>query len=95
MSEQGTQEGSGSPVETSSTELVKAYDLKVLGARLKVKGLIEAEHAALEIYTETKQWITESAIISKTPYDNMALIVFPQLDNLILPVIDGISDEAQ
>ena len=72
---------------------VKAYDLKVLGARLKAKGLIEAEDAAGSIYSELKVWIEESAVISKTPYDNMALIIFPQLDNLILPQIDKIDGE--
>lgn len=72
---------------------VKAYDLKVLGQRLKAKGLVEVEDAAEGIYTELKAWIEESAVISKTPYDNMALIIFPQLDSLILPAIDKIDGE--
>lgn len=71
----------------------KAYDLKILGERLKAKGLVVAEDAAEEIYKETKDWIEESARLSKTPYDDMALIVFPQLDNLVLPQIDKIDGQ--
>lgn len=68
----------------------KAYDLKELGLRLKAKGLVEAEDLALEIYKEVKQFLRDSAALSATPYDNLAVPFLDQLDALVLPQIDKI-----
>jgi hypothetical protein len=68
----------------------KAYDLKELGKRLKEKGLIEAEDAAVEVYKETKKWVAESAVISSTPYDNLVVPFLDQLDAVVLPQLDKI-----
>lgn len=74
-------------------EMEKAYDIKVLAARLKAKGLILVEDAAIDIYKETKGWLKESAEISKTPYDNIAIPFYDQLDPLVLPEIDKIDGQ--
>ena len=71
----------------------KAYDLKVLGERLKAKGLIVAEDAAEQVYDELRAWFEESAKLSATPYDDMALIVLPQVDVLVKEQIDKIDGE--
>lgn len=59
----------------------KAYDLKVLGEKLKAKGLLTAEvaveAAGKEVYGVVKEWFKESAALSKT-----------QLDDLVAPFID-------
>lgn len=71
----------------------KAYDIKVLGERLKAKGLIEAEDMAFAAYDEVKTWLKESAIISATPYDNIAVPFLDQLDAIVKPKIDEIDGE--
>lgn len=68
----------------------KAYDLAELGRRLKAKGLVEAEDLALEVYKEVKQFLKDSAVLSATPYDNLAVPFIDQLDALVLPRIDKI-----
>lgn len=73
----------------------KAYDLNELGKRLKEKGLVVAEDTAELIYEETMKWVKESAVISETPYDDMALIILPQLDSLVLAQIDKIDGEVE
>jgi hypothetical protein len=70
--------------------MVQAYDIKVLGERLKEKGLVQAEVMALDVYKELKAWIVESAVISATPYDNLVVPFIDQLDALVLPEIDKI-----
>jgi len=71
----------------------KAYDLKVLTAKLKARGLDFAEEAATIIVEETCDWITESAPISKTPYDDMLAIVIPPAKKMILEAVDKIDGE--
>ena len=71
----------------------KAYDIKELGKRLKAAGLIEAEDLAGKFYVETKEWLKESAEISKNPFDNMAIPFYAQLDAIVLPQIDKIDGE--
>ncbi len=68
----------------------KAYDLKVLGARLKEKGLVELEDSAEQVYAVTKEWLKESAQISKNPYDNLVSPFLDSLDSVVNPQIDKI-----
>ena len=68
----------------------KAYDLKVLQERLKEEGLTIAEDGAEKVYKVVSQWVKESAPLSKTPVDDMALVIFPNLDKIVLPQIDKI-----
>lgn len=67
-----------------------AYDLKELGKRLKEKGLVQAEDLAGDVYVVVKQFLRDSALLSKTPYDNIAVPFLDNLDALVLPQIDKI-----
>lgn len=71
----------------------KAYDLKVLGEKLKADGLVEAEDMAEKVYSAVKGWLKESAQVSKTPFDNLAFNFLDQLDSMILPQIDKIDGQ--
>mgnify|MGYP005989106507 CR=1 FL=1 len=71
----------------------KAYDFKVLAAKLKAKGLDLAEETVKMIAEETFDWVEESAKISPTPYDDMGMIVLPQLKKLAFDNIDKIDGQ--
>lgn len=71
----------------------KPYDLKELGLRLKDKGLDQAEDIAEMIYKELKQWLKDSAALSATPFDNLAMGYLDQLDSFVLPKIDKLDGE--
>lgn len=68
----------------------KAYDFKDLGARLKAKGLIEAEDMAVAAYGEFKAWLIESATMSETPFDNLVIPFLGSLDAVVMPEVDKI-----
>ena len=67
-----------------------AYDLKDLGKRLKEKGLVELEDGAEAIVKELFAWLRESAIMSPNIYDDMAMIVYPKIEEMILSQVDKI-----
>lgn len=71
----------------------KAYDLKALGERLKAKGLDIAEEALAMAVGETMDWVAESAVISDTPYDDMAVVIVPPLKKQVLGLVDKIDGE--
>jgi hypothetical protein len=75
------------------TSKKKAYDLKELGAKLKKRGLDLGEQAVKMIAEETFSWVEESAVISETPYDDMAMVVLPQLKKVAFESIDKIDGE--
>lgn len=68
----------------------KAYDLAVLAEKLKSKGLDVAEDAARHLVEATFEWVEESAKLSVTPYDDMALIILPQVKKMALAAVDKI-----
>jgi L-cystine uptake protein TcyP (sodium:dicarboxylate symporter family) len=70
----------------------KAYDIKDLGEKLKQIGLPMAEVAAEQVLSKVVEWIKESAAISKNPYDDMALIVIPLIEEKIKKAIDKIDN---
>lgn len=70
--------------------MTKAYDLAVLAEKLKARGLDLAEDAAGIVVEELFIWVEESAKLSETPYDDMGLIVLPQLKALALEGVDAI-----
>ncbi len=55
----------------------QAYKISILGERLKSKGLVLAEDALLLIVDETFDFVSESALVSKTPYDDIVVVVIP------------------
>ncbi len=75
-----------------------AYDIKELGQIIvdeaKKDGL-EVTEDALEVlgksvYRGFKRWAKESAVVSKTPYDNMIAPFYDQMDSFVEPTIEKI-----
>lgn len=71
----------------------KAYDLKVLGKKLKEQGLDLTEDALQGLYTGVMDWVSDSAKLSPTPYDDMVVGFRSTLDKLVLSSIDKIDGE--
>lgn len=69
----------------------KAYDLKALGEILKGQGLELAEESAKIIIEGVFEWIEQSAKLSHTPYDDMGLLILPQIKALALTQADNIN----
>lgn len=80
-----------SPEEEISME--KAYDVSVLLAGLKGRGLDLAEESAKIVLEEVLSWVEKSAVISANPYDNMALIILPELKKQALGLVDKIDGQ--
>lgn len=77
-------------------EMREAYNVKELGAKLKAKGLANAEDLAEDVIKEFLDWLKESAVKSKTPYDDILIAVIPQIEKFALEAADDIdkSDNA-
>jgi hypothetical protein len=71
----------------------KPYDLKDLAAKLKGRGLDIAEEGVKIMIEETFAWGEESAKLSKNPFDDMALLVLPQIKSKALEFADKIDGE--
>jgi len=70
--------------------MTKAYDFSALALKLKEKGLDVAEDAVKLVVSESFDWIAESAKLSATPWDDMALIIMPKIKELALVEADKI-----
>jgi hypothetical protein len=70
--------------------MTKAYDFSALALKLKEKGLDVAEDAVKLVVSESFDWISESAKLSATPWDDMALIIMPKIKELALVEADKI-----
>ena len=68
----------------------KAYDVKVLVEKLKGRGLDLAEGGAVIALEEVMEWVSESAIVSTTPYDDLLSSIFPFIKVELLKQIDKI-----
>ena len=70
----------------------KAYDLKVLGEKLKAKGLVAAEASVesvgKEVYGAVKEWFKESAALSKTTLDDLVAPFIDKADETIESAIE-------
>ena len=71
----------------------KAYDLKELALVLKSKGLDLAEDGAKHVVESVFEWVESSAKLSATPYDDMGLVILPQLKKIALESVDKIDGE--
>jgi len=71
----------------------KAYDVKVLVEKLKGRGLDLAEGGAVIALEEVMEWVSESAIVSTTPYDDLLSSIFPLIKVELLKQIDKIDGE--
>lgn len=79
--------------ETGVTE-PKAYDFKVLTAKLKEAGLIEAEDMAEKAVEIVFNWVQESATQSEGTLDDMLASFIPIIKGYIKPHIDKIDGQA-
>lgn len=68
----------------------KAYDFSKLSAKLKARGLDLAEDAAIIVLEETLDWVAESALISKTPFDDIVVVAMPALKKTAMEYVDKI-----
>lgn len=71
----------------------KAYDVKDLVVRLKSIGLDVAEAAAGGAVVQVCEWFEASAKLSPTPFDDVALVVVPQLKAKVLEAVDKIDGQ--
>lgn len=71
----------------------KAYDFKDLENRLKGLLLPAAENATEGVYTQVKEWLTESAQISKTPFDDVVPLLISFVDAKIKDQLDKIDGQ--
>ncbi len=70
-----------------------AYDVKVLGEKLKARGLDVAEDALKGLVEDVFGWVEESVKESATPYDDIALGILPVIKAETLKRIDGIDGQ--
>lgn len=71
----------------------KAYDFKELGLMMKGKGLDLAEESLALVFEGVMDWLEESAKVSTTPYDDLAMVIVPQLKKAVLDLIDKVDGE--
>jgi len=73
----------------------KAYDLKELINMNKDDGLELAEDAAKIFVNNIFNWLTESALLSKNPYDDLIAVVLPVVKPKIMAALDKIDGEVE
>lgn len=77
-------------VPVQAPQAMKPYDFKVLMERLKAKGLDIAEDAVVMIWNETSAWVKESAQVSVSKMDDLAIPVIEIVDGFAKVQIDKI-----
>lgn len=73
--------------------MTKAYDIQNLIARAKSRGLDLTEEAAKMLLQETSGWLVESAALSENKVDDLVAIGIPQLEKVMMPLIDKIDGQ--
>lgn len=71
----------------------KAYELKGLLEELKSSGLELAEESAKVVIEAVFSWVEKSAKLSATPYDDLAMVIVPQIKKYALEQADKINLE--
>ncbi len=71
----------------------KAYDLKGLVEKCKGQGLPVLEDGAEKLVIATFEWLSESAMLSKTPLDDVAVALYPYIKALALKKVDLIDGQ--
>ncbi len=71
----------------------KAYDFKALRDKLKERGLDVAEDAAEGLVEDLFWFMEESAKLSENKFDDIALIILPELKKKALEAADKIDGE--
>ena len=68
----------------------KAFDTKDLVERLKSRGLDVAEDSVKGVCEDLFAWFEESAKLSENKFDDMTLVVLPEVKKLLMNEIDKI-----
>jgi hypothetical protein len=71
----------------------KAYDFKGLLSELKNNGLEIAEESAKVVIESVFVWLQKSATLSENKYDDLAVILYPQLKAYALEQAEKINKE--
>ncbi len=71
----------------------KAYDFKGLMSELKDNGLEIAEESAKVLISSVFSWLEKSAALSENKYDDLAVILYPQLKAYALEQAEKINKE--
>lgn len=69
----------------------KAYDFKNLVERFKADGIEMAEEAAKKVIGHAFDWLNESADLSKTPYDDILKVIYPQAKAKVMEYAEDIN----
>lgn len=69
----------------------KAYDLKGLGEKFKEQGLELLEENAKVAVEVIFSWLEESAKLSENTYDDLAVMLYPKMKELILEQAEKIN----
>lgn len=72
----------------------KPYDMKILGEKLKKRGLNEGEDTVRGTLEDVCEWFAASAKLSPNPIDDLAAVGLPHLKAFALPYVDKIDGEA-
>ena len=75
------------------SEAQKAYDIKVLIAKFKARGLDLTEEAAKMMIQDLCVWLKESAALSENKIDDVAALGIPELEKLALALADKIDGQ--
>lgn len=73
--------------------MTQAYDVKALVEKAKKHGVDLAEDAAKAAVVTVFEWFEESAKLSATPFDDVALVMVPQLKKAVLEALDKLDGE--
>lgn len=71
----------------------KAFDMSVLAAKLKARGLDVAEEAAKIVVEEVLDWTSESVVLTENKFDDLAIAVIPMIKTYALAQVDKIDGE--
>ena len=71
----------------------EAWDVGVLGARLKDAGLPVAETAVEQLLEVVLNWTSDSCMADDKPWNDMAVPLIPLLKGAVKPFVDKISDK--
>lgn len=69
----------------------KAYDLKFFADKLKAQGLEVTEELAKSVAVASIEFLSESAELSGTPFDNILIPVYAMVKPKIMEKLEGIN----
>lgn len=73
--------------------MVKAYDPKELLNKIKAQGLPVLEDGAEKLTRAVFEWLKQSAEVSATPLDDVAVAFYPHIEKMALDQIDKVDGQ--